>query len=74
MLQVAEKKFNGVTVGYVVGRWVCKRWKWSGESEFTFRSFRNGVLFKTADKAKEFRDKVEKRRVESSIEFVKVEN
>ncbi len=70
MLQVVRKTYNGVTVGYVVGWWFFpRRWYGAASGKQSFRSFRNGVLFKTEKKAIEFRDKIEKRRKESGVKF-----
>lgn len=69
-LQVARKTVEGVTIGYVVG-WRT-RWKhyWGVQSGgVTFRSVREGLIFKTQKKAEEFRDKIEEKRVQETKEF-----
>ena len=66
-LQVVQKTYNGVTVGYVVGWWVHTS-RWSGGRK-TFRSFRNAVVFSSQAKAETFRDKVEARRKDSGVKF-----
>ena len=73
-LQVVRKTYNGVTLGYVVGWWFTTRWGWhTGTPQVSFRSFRNGVIFKTEEKAKEFRNKVEKmRKDDDTVKFEEV--
>jgi len=71
-LQVVKKTYNGVTIGYVVGWWTSIRYRWMGKSKTTFRSFRNGVVFKTQEKAEKFRDSVETRRKDSGVKFEEV--
>lgn len=75
-LQVVKKTYCGVTIGYIVGWWFDPaRWRGWGYDENTkkrgmsFRSFRNGVVFKTQAKAEKFRDDVEKRREASVVIF-----
>ena len=69
-LQVVEKKFNGVTVGFVVGWWFYPRRGYYGDSStVSFRSFRNGVLFDSQKDAEKFRDKVEDRRATGGVQF-----
>lgn len=69
MLQIARKTYNGVEIGYVVGNWVHARRGWHLRPKLTFRSIREGVLFKTQDEAREYRDDLENRRVKSSVKF-----
>jgi len=66
-LQVVEKRAFGVRVGYVVGWWFFPRRHWGAghKQEASFRSFRNGVIFKKKSAALEFRDKVEKMRTDA---------
>ena len=62
-LQIAKKQVDGVTVGFVVGFPVWRsRWDHRGKGLITFRSIRNGAIFKSKKKAREFRDRIEKAR------------
>jgi hypothetical protein len=73
-LQIVKKTFNGIDVGYVVGWWFTTRYYWGAErdNDRSFRSFRNGVIFKTQAKAEAFRDKVEGWRKNSGVKFEEV--
>lgn len=69
MLKIVEKRYSGVTVGYVVGYWTFTRWYRSNQ-RLTFRSIREGLLFKTLEDARAWRDDLENRRAKSGIEYV----
>ena len=72
MLQIAEKRAFGKTVGYVVGYWFYPRRGFWGDRhrlEKSFRSIREGLIFNTEKQARKFRDKIESGRVETGIEF-----
>ena len=75
-LQVVEKRFYGVTVGYIVGWW-SRTSKWRTGKEFeTFRNFREGVVWPTKEAAIEFRDSVEAQRKNSPPvrEFISIDD
>lgn len=65
-LQIAEKKFDGITIGYVVGWWRrASRYSWYGDTAprppLKFASVRGGVIFKDRADAVTFRDSIEDR-------------
>lgn len=68
-LCVAKKTYNDVRIGYVVGWWFYPRkyfhYDENGDRplpEKSFRSFREGVIFKREADAKKFRDDIEQKR------------
>lgn len=67
--RIAEKKAFGMTVGFVVG-YPINGYSWrSQNSWFSFRSIREGLIFKTRDAAEKWRDKMESKRVENETTF-----
>lgn len=74
-LQIVEKKYNNVGVGFVVGWWVNVGWKW-GSRKRGFRSVREGVSFETLDEAKTFRTAIESIRNDTAnrIDWVEVKD
>ncbi len=73
-LQVVQKTFNGIQIGYVIGWWRCKsRWN-SGQSE-TFQSYRQGVIYPDEKSAKAQRDSIETmRKANGGVEFHKTDD
>lgn len=74
-LCIAEKTYNGIVVGYVIGYWVCTKQAWyeGQKSEYSFRSLCRNMIFDTKEAAIKFREKIESKRVGTGVKFTDAE-
>jgi hypothetical protein len=76
MLQIAKKTAFGKTIGFVVGYWFYPRrgfWGQPDRMTASFRSIREGLIFKTEKQARKFRDKIEEDRQTNGVVFEKID-